>query len=400
MNALSLRLVLIFSLPFLVGCGLLSDALGLAAILDTPTPEIQEITVYSAFSDAQLDYYLPYFEREHPEIKVNLERGSTWDITRKILAQKGDVQADVIWGLAASAMIRLQVEGILEPYVPSTPQAENQLRQVANTLRDPAAQPDWVGLNIYMTAFCINPDQLTKELLPMPTSWLDLLDPIYRGRIIMPDPQHSGTGYMAVAGLIQLFNNQDPSGDPLLKRANEQQLTGETAAWAYLDALDKNVLQYTVSDRDPCTRVIDGEVPIGITYDAVAIDEARRGNPILAVFPQEGSGWDIESAALIKHNPVKPAARIFADWALSETAMRAYHHYYPIVATGTEGEPLIGYVSDPIEQMLPNRLVWSSANYERIVTQWLNRYESKAESGSIERLPSGVQPTPIHTPGP
>jgi iron(III) transport system substrate-binding protein len=253
---------------------------------------------------------------------------------------------------------------------------------------------------VYISAFCANPDQLAREILPMPTSWLDLLDPIYRERIILPDPQYSGTGYMTIVGLIQLFINQDPRGEALREWAATQRLEGEAAAWAYLDALHENVLRYSISDQTPCLDAASGEVPIGIAYGAVAIDEARRGSPVIAVFPKEGSGWDIESVALVKKTTIKPAARIFIDWALSESAMRAYHHYYPIVANGTEGEPLIGYISDPIQQMLPNRLVWSSANYDRIVTQWLNRYESKAEAGSIERIPSGAQATPVNTPAP
>ncbi|WP_194284625.1 ABC transporter substrate-binding protein, partial [Streptococcus pneumoniae] len=39
--------------------------------------------------------------------------------------------------------------------------------------------------------------------LPMPTSWADLAKPVYKGQVVMPDPQSSGTGYMIVAAILQ-----------------------------------------------------------------------------------------------------------------------------------------------------------------------------------------------------
>jgi len=56
---------------------------------------------------------------------------------------------------------------------------------------------------------------------PKPTSWYDLLDPRFRGRITMPDPSSSGTGYFHVSAWIQLF--------------------GEEEAWRFMDRLHANI---------------------------------------------------------------------------------------------------------------------------------------------------------------
>ena len=64
--------------------------------------------------------------------------------------------------------------------------------QVPLTVRDfidraEAVYPDRI-------AFCVNNEVLKAKNLPMPTSWEDLLDPVYEGEIVMPNPASSGTG--------------------------------------------------------------------------------------------------------------------------------------------------------------------------------------------------------------
>jgi len=60
--------------------------------------------------------------------------------------------------------------------------------------RDKAAAPAWVGIDIYMSAFCFNTEVAKKKNLPKPESWADLTKPVYKGEIVMPNPASSGTG--------------------------------------------------------------------------------------------------------------------------------------------------------------------------------------------------------------
>ena len=68
----------------------------------------------------------------------------------------------------------------------------------------------------------------------MPTSWQDLLKPEYKGKLVMPNPASSGTGYLHVASILQMM--------------------GEEKGWAYLDALDKNMEQYIKSRLEALQR--------------------------------------------------------------------------------------------------------------------------------------------------
>ena len=63
------------------------------------------ITVYTALEDDQIAVYLPQFRKAHPEIKVNIVRDSTGIVTAKLLAEKDNPRADLVWGTAATSLL-------------------------------------------------------------------------------------------------------------------------------------------------------------------------------------------------------------------------------------------------------------------------------------------------------
>lgn len=77
-----------------------------------------EITVYTALEDEQVSDYLAKFNETYPDITVNIVRESTGIITAKLIAEKDNPQADLVWGTAASSMMALDDMGALEPYEP------------------------------------------------------------------------------------------------------------------------------------------------------------------------------------------------------------------------------------------------------------------------------------------
>lgn len=77
-----------------------------------------EITVYTALEDDQIKTYLLSFKARYPEVKVNIVRDSTGIITAKLLAEKDNPQADLVWGTAATSLLVLDQQGMLEGYSP------------------------------------------------------------------------------------------------------------------------------------------------------------------------------------------------------------------------------------------------------------------------------------------
>jgi iron(III) transport system substrate-binding protein len=349
-----------------------------------PFPDQESITIYTPLRNEWLACYLPSFGWEHPNIQVRWCGGSTWEVAKKILAEKSDPQADVIWGMAATAILQIQAEGLLEPYKPTG------LERVNPRMRDTRSDPPyWIGHSAWMSAFCVNTDKLAEEGLPMPTSWVDLINPIYKGHLVMPNPDTAGTGFLSVSALLQLFTREDERATDLIRWADEKGVEGEEAAWAYMDALHENIILYTNSGTKPCELAAKGTIPIGIAFGSEGSRWIQKGYPIAVVFPKEGSGWEVETVALVRKPEVKPAAKVFVDWAISDSAVKAYAYDFPLTSVPTNVPLPEGYIANPTEQLIKNRFLWASANYNRILTGWLKRYEDKTESGSD--VPSGFE---------
>ena len=101
---------------------LIGVILGLAAmitLLGFSSASAADLLVYTALEDDELAVYLPAFKKAHPDINVNIVRDSTGIVTAKLLAERDNPQADVVWGLAATSLLLLKSEGMLEPYAPA-----------------------------------------------------------------------------------------------------------------------------------------------------------------------------------------------------------------------------------------------------------------------------------------
>jgi len=77
-----------------------------------------DLTVYTAVEAEDLARYAEEFNKSHPDININWVRDSTGIITAKLLAEKDNPQADVIWGLAATSLLLMKSEDMLEAYAP------------------------------------------------------------------------------------------------------------------------------------------------------------------------------------------------------------------------------------------------------------------------------------------
>lgn len=321
------------------------------------TSDDTSITIYTALEDDQIGDYLTSFEAQHPDIEVNIVRDSTGIITAKLLAEADSPQADVVWGTAASSLLVAEDRGLLEPYAPKGLEAVNP------RFRDSANPPTWVGIDVWMSAFCVNTVESEKLGLPIPKSWADLANPAYKGHIVMSNPASSGTGFLSVSTILQ-------------NSASEEE------GWAYLDALHENVAQYMHSGSRPCRAAGQGEYPIGISFGYRAVKQKAEGEPIEAVFPEEGSGWDVEANALVKKPVIKEAAKTFLDWAISVDASEKYAQNFAITAVKTDVPPPEGFPANAEAQLAENDLKWAATNRDRILEEWTKRYDAKSEPKS------------------
>jgi iron(III) transport system substrate-binding protein len=333
----------------------LSSALAVMALAVAGAAGAQktELNVYTALETDQLKAYTEGFNKVYPNIDIKWTRDSTGVITAKLLAEKANPVADLVVGVSASSMAVFGNEGMLQGYAPKG------LDKLSQQYRDPANPPLWVGMDVYGAAICFNTVEAAKLGLPKPETWQDLTKPIYKGRVVMPNPASSGTGYLDVTGWIQMW--------------------GETDAWKFMDALHQNIAQYTHSGSKPCRQAGAGEFPIGVSFEYRAVTTKKSGAPIDIIFPTEGLGWDLEASGIMKTTKKLDAAKSLMDWLASQAAMELYSKNFAVLAMPGVAKPLDFVPADYEKRLVKNDFAWSAKNRDKIIAEWMKRYDAKSE---------------------
>jgi iron(III) transport system substrate-binding protein len=330
-------------------------AAGIAVCLTAGLAAAQKtaLTVYTAIEADDLKKYAARFNEDVPDIEIKWVRDSTGIVTAKLLAEKANPQADVVWGLAATSLMILKGEGMLLPYAP------RGLEKLDAQFRDKDDPPAWVGMDAWVAAICFNTVEAQKKGLPKPLSWKDLTKPVYKGHVVMPNPASSGTGFLDVSSWLQLF--------------------GEAEGWKYMDALHQNIGVYTHSGSKPCSMAAQGEYPVGVSFEFRAARLKKQGAPLDIIFPAEGSGWDMETTAIVKGTKHLAAARRLVDWTVGEKAMRLYNEGYAVVAIAKMSKPIEYLPDNMLQHMIKNDFDWAAKNRKRILEEWQKRYDAKTE---------------------
>ena len=310
-----------------------------------------DITVYTALEEDDVRVYLAEFAKAKPNIKVNLLRLSTGDLIARVLAEKANPRHDVIWGTALTQMVDPRILEMAEPYRPAGVDA------VKTQFKDPENR--WFATTGYFAGFCVNTEVLKKNNLPMPTSWQDLLNPVYKGQIVMPNAASSGTGYLQIVSLLQM--------------------KGEDKGWQYLKDLDKNMAQYIKSGSRPCKMAATGEYAIGLSFAFSGVKQIMEGYPIKLVIPSEGAGYEIEVSMLMKSSKNKEDAKQFLDWLLTLDAAKLYGERAEMSsvpgAKPTEAVLKAGLPADVSSVLYKMDFAASANNKDRILAEWKKTIE-------------------------
>ncbi len=327
-------------------------ALTAAILVACPLPaRAGAITAYTALEEDDVKVYLDAFAKEVPDVKVNVLRLSTGDLTARILAEKANPRHDVIWGVAVTNVADPRILEMAEPYKPKG------IDEVKTIFKDP--QHRWFATTGYFAGFCVNTEILKKKNLPMPASWQDLTKPVYKGEVVMPNAASSGTGYLQVASILQM--------------------KGEDEGWKLLKALDQNVAQYIKSGSRPCRAAAAGEYAVGASFAFSAVKQIQQGYPIKLVIPSEGAGYEIEVSSLMKTSQNKADARRFLDWLLTPAAAKLYGERAELSTVPGSKPPQAvldaGMPADPSTVLFKMDFESSAKNRDRILARWKKEIE-------------------------
>jgi iron(III) transport system substrate-binding protein len=304
------------------------------------------VTVYTALEEDEIADYVAAAKKAIPNVELKVLRLSTGDLGARILAEASNPQHDVIWGWAVTNMMDPRVLALLTPY------KAKGADKLAAAYR--AGDGKWFAATGYMAAFCVNNERIRAKGLTAPKDWADLLDPKFKGEIVMPNPVSSGTGYLQIVGILQQM--------------------GDEKGWKYIKDLDANVAQYIKSGSRPCKAARAGEFAVGTSLAFAGIQSIQEGFPITMVIPASGAGFELEASALMASAKNKADAQQFLDWTLSPEAAAIYGKYKEIVTIPgvkpAEASTKAGLPADVSKVLLPIDFAKSAKERDAILARW------------------------------
>ena len=240
------------------------------------------------------------FEKAN-NVKVVVVPGTSSDILAKAQANKDKPQMHVMF-LDDGIMYRAIGMGLCEKMKDSP--ALNDLYPTARFKGDMAA-----GVNIGMTGLAYNKKMFTEKGWAAPTSWMDLADPKFKGKVVFQSLSSSTFG---LHGFL-LFNR--------IQGGTEKNVEPGFKAWP--STVGPNVLEYIPSSAKLAEMVQTGEAALfPLTPTAVGVLK-EKGLPVEYVQPKEGSVVLTVGECVIANNSEPALAHKLADYLLSPEAQAA-----------------------------------------------------------------------------
>lgn len=253
---------------------------------DAAETEAASLTLYTSEPQEKIDELIAAFTEQHPEIDVEVFRAGTGDLTARIAAEEkaGDIGADLLLAADAPTFEDYAERDLLLEY--ESPEAAS----IQQDLIDP--EHFYVGTRLLPTVIAIN----TNTIADAPTSWNDLTDPAYAGKIAMPNPDVSGAAAYNAAVWLD---------EPKL-------------GLSWLEGLAANRPLIAESNGPVSQAVAEGSSPVGIVVDSLVRDLAAAGSPIEAVYPEEGVPFVSQPVGIFADTEQPEAAKLLVDFLISK----------------------------------------------------------------------------------
>jgi iron(III) transport system substrate-binding protein len=247
------------------------------------------VVLYSPHGRDQLSLLEQAFESERPDIDVRwLDMGSQ-EILDRLRFERVNPQADVWFGGPTTTFDLGIGDTLLQPYRPSW----------ADRVGPNGIGPDDLYYPVYRTPAVIAYNNKVVGPAEAPRDWDEVLQPRWRGKVVIRDPMASGT-MRAIWGLI------------LIRSIRE---TGDTArGMDWLRRLDASTRTYTLNPAILDAKLARAEGLVTL-WDLPDILIGRsKGLPFGYTFPRSGTAVIDDAVGLVRGSRHPEEAKAFIDF--------------------------------------------------------------------------------------
>ena len=251
-----------------------------------------KVVWYTSTPIATANKIVKAFEAESG-VKVELFRSGGSQVIRRFMQeqQAGHLAADVLTTSDPAATAALGRKGIFVAFKPTN------FDKVPAEAKD--ANGAYVAQRLNMITIYARHDKIPDAAAPK--TWSDLLDPKFKGQMVTTDPSYTALGLMTVATLAKKFG------------------------WGFYEKLRGADTMVVQGNQQVADMLKNGERLIAAgALDSYAADERKAGHPISTIYPSEGALIIASPTSIVKGSPNPNAAKLFAEFMLSDTAQKFF----------------------------------------------------------------------------
>lgn len=256
------------------------------------------LTVYSPHGKDLLLATETAFESAHPTIDVQWVDMGSQEVLDRVRAEATNPQADVWFGAPAEVFDRAAKEGLLEPYTPTW----------ASHVPADARDPDALWFGTYLTPEVIAYNSAVVSEADAPKDWDEVLDPRWKGKVIIRDPIASGT-MRAIFGAMMV--------------RSMQQTGGPDSGYAWLRRLDANTKEYTLNPTILYQKLgrQEGLITLWDMPDIATLEKRTGIATIKYVIPESGTPLLVDGIALVKGSRQPDAAKQYYEFVTTPSSL-------------------------------------------------------------------------------
>jgi iron(III) transport system substrate-binding protein len=224
-------------------------------------------------------------------IRVELFRSGGSAVLRRFLQELDArrVVADVLTVSDPAEVAALARRDLLVPFRP------RNFDKVPDAVKDPR------GYHVAQRLNLVGIIMRTDKGIEPPRSWLDLVEPRFKGLMVMPDPSYTAIQLMVVSTMSRKYG------------------------WEFYQKLKANDIMIVQGHQQVSEVLTRGERVVAAEgADQYSWVDRKKGHPIQTVYPAEGGFAVSAPTAVVKGSPHPHAAKALAEFMISDAVQKLF----------------------------------------------------------------------------
>lgn len=273
--------------------------------------------------------FVARYESAYPDVKVEFQDMGSREVLERLKVERNRPLADLWWGASHMTFQTAAEENLLAAYRPTWAD------KVHESARD--SQDRWYGTYETPEVIVYNSEAVTST--DAPHDWDDVLDPKWRDKVLIRNPNPSDSMRVIFGAMILRFHKETNS---------------PAGGYDWLRRLDVNVHEYTADGTLLLQKLARREGLVSLwNMPDVRLYQEQKKLPLAYIIPSSGTPVIIDGIAIVRGAPHEEEAKRFYEFVTSsESLIHAARTFYRIPArTDLDRSQLPAWMNEPFTRM-------------------------------------------------